>query len=313
MYPWGSNRRFNAWTDQARKRFGTRLQKLSINAGFSCPSRDGSKGSGGCTFCNNEGNNPSYGKPHKSISDQIDEGLLIVRKRYRRAKLFVAYFQAFSNTHAPLPILQQIYDEALAHPAISGLVIGTRPDCVDDEKLDYIAACAEKHFVKVEYGIESCYNATLQRINRGHTFEDAVNAVEATAKRGIFNGAHFIFGLPGESRQMMRDQVIQINALPLDTVKFHQLQMVKNTAMEREYQTFPERFDLFELDEYIEFVASFLERLRPGIAIDRLSGEIPPRLISGKRWGNVRSDAIIKMVEQHMAQKGTYQGCRLIA
>lgn len=308
MYPWDNSRRFNAWSDQARKKFGTRLQKLTINAGLSCPNRDGTVGLGGCTFCNNEGFNPSYCDPQKDIKQQIDEGLSFIKNRYPRAKLFVAYFQAYSNTHAPLRHLRSIYDEALGHPDISGLVIGTRPDCVDDEKLDYFEELSERHFIKIEYGVESCYNDTLQRINRGHSFETSARSIEATAARGIFNGIHLIFGLPGESRQMMLEQINHINKLPINTIKFHQLQIVKHTLMAEEYASFPERFHLFELGEYFSFVASFLERLRPDIAIDRLSGEVPPRLIAGKRWQNIRADGVIGLIEKELEKRNTHQG-----
>ncbi len=308
MYPWGNERRFNAWADLAKRRFGTRLQKLSINAGFSCPNRDGTVGYGGCTFCNNEGFNPSYCNPQKPIAKQIDEGLSFIKKRYPRAKLFVAYFQAYSNTHASLKRLKEIYGQALAHPGISGLVIGTRPDCMDSEKLDYLAGLSEKYFIKVEYGVESCYDTTLQRINRGHSFDDSVRAIEETASRGIFNGIHMIFGLPGESRQMMLDQVELINKMPVNTIKFHQLQIVKDTPMAEEYRKHPERFNLFDLEEYVDFVVSFVERLHPNIAIDRFSGEVPPRLITGPRWENIRSDGIIGMVEQGLEQRNSHQG-----
>ena len=311
MYPWENERRFNAWANQAKKRFGTRLQKLSINAGFSCPNRDGTVGYGGCTFCNNEGFNPSYCNPEKPIARQIDEGLSFIKNRYPRAKLFVAYFQAYSNTHAHLKLLEEIYEQALAHPEISGLVIGTRPDCIDSEKLDYFAELAKRYFIKLEYGVESCYNSTLKRINRGHSFEDSVHAIKETASRSIFNGIHMIFGLPGESRQMMLDQVELINKLPVNTIKFHQLQIVKDTPMADEYRNHPERFNLFGLEEYVEFVVSFVERLHPAIAIDRFSGEVPPRLITGPRWGNVRSDTIIGMVERGLEKRNSHQGCQI--
>ena len=313
MYPWGNERRFNAWTDQAKQRFGTRLQKLTINAGFSCPNRDGTIGYGGCTFCNNKGFNPSYCDPEKPIIEQIDEGLSFIKRRYRRARLFVAYFQAYSNTHAPLEALKTVYEQALAHPAISGLVIGTRPDCVDAQKLDYLAELSENHFIKVEYGVESCYDDTLVRIRRGHRFEDSVKAINETAARGIFNGIHMILGLPGESRQMMLDQVEQINKLPIHTIKLHQLQIVRDTVMAEEYQKHPERFSLFELEEYVDFVVSFIERLRPDIFIDRFSGEVSPSLIIGKKWGNVRSDQIIGMIEKAMDEKDTWQGSKYIS
>lgn len=308
MYTWGNNRRFNTWADQVKKKYGTRMQKLSINAGFSCPNRDGTVSYGGCTFCNNAGFNPSYCDPKKTITEQIDEGLSFIKIRYPRAKMFVAYFQAYSNTHASLQKLKGIYSQALEHPEISGLVIGTRPDCIDDQKLNYLAELSEKHFIKLEYGVETCYNNTLLRINRGHTFEDSAKAIEKTASKGICTGIHMIFGLPGETRQMMLDQVELINKLPINTIKFHQLQIVKDTVMADEYLEHPERFELFDLEEYVEFVASFVERLRPGIAIERFSGEVPPRLIAGKRWRNVRSDVIIGMIEACLERRNSFQG-----
>lgn len=306
-YPWGTDRRFNAWSDQSRKRYGTRLQKISVNAGFSCPNRDGTVGIGGCSFCNNEGFSPSYCKPEKSITQQIDQGLAFIRKRYPRAGKFLAYFQAYSNTYGSLEDLKKIYEQALDHPHISGLVIGTRPDCVDEEKLDYFATLAGHYFVKLEYGVESCYDDTLQRINRGHGFEQSRRAIAMTAERGIMTGIHMIFGLPGETRKQMLDQVTMLNQLPIQTIKFHQLQIVKGTAMASEYAMFPERFRLFELEEYVDFIVSFIERLRSDVSVDRLSGEVPPRLIEGKRWENVRSDNFMQMVERKMIERDTFQ------
>ncbi len=307
-YPWGNNRRFHSWTDEIRTRYGTRLQKVSVNAGFGCPNRDGSKGVGGCTFCNNKGFSPSYCDPEKPVGQQIDEGLSFLRRRYPRAGVFVAYLQTYSNTHAPVSKLMQVYEAALAHPAISGLVIGTRPDCVDEEKLNYLAGLAEKHFIHVEYGIESCNDRTLERVNRGHSFADSRRAIFLTAERGILTGAHMIAGLPGESREMMLSHADRINDLPLNSLKLHQLQIVRGTAMAEEYNDHPERFDLFSLEEYIGFVVDFLERLHPGIAIDRFSGEVPPQFILGRRWGNVRSDAVARLIEQCLEEKGAYQG-----
>lgn len=306
-YPWGSDRRFNAWSDQCRQRFGTRVQKLSVNAGFSCPNRDGTVGWGGCTFCNNEGFSPSYCQPSKPIKQQIDEGLQFMRKRYPRAGKFLAYFQTYSNTYASLEKLKNIYEQALDHPHISGLVIGTRPDCVDAEKLDYLATLAGEYFIKLEYGVESCHDSTLKLINRGHCFADTQRAIAMTAERGLMTGIHMIFGLPGETRKQMLDQSATINELPIDTIKFHQLQIVKNTAMAQEYAMYPERYQLFDLDEYVDFVISFIERLSPHIAIDRFSGEIPTRLIEGKSWGRVRSDILLQMVENKMIERDTFQ------
>ncbi|MFO7874675.1 MAG: TIGR01212 family radical SAM protein [Bacteroidales bacterium] len=313
MYYWGNSRRFNAWSDMSRKLYGTRLQKLTINAGFTCPNRDGTVGTGGCSFCNNEGFNPSYCDPEKAIRQQIDQGLELIRKRYPRAGKFVAYFQAYSNTHAPLETLRDIYEEALSHPAISGLVIGTRPDCVDEEKLDYLRDLARHYFIKLEYGVESCYDETLKRINRGHTFRDTKIALQMTGERELHAGIHMLFGLPGERREAMLAQVDIINTLPINTIKFHQLQIVEGTPFARAFKENPGQFDLFELEDYIDFIVAFLERLRPDISVDRLSGEVPPRFIVGQRWskrGNIRADVVMQMIEKKLAEKDTFQGKR---
>ena len=222
-YPWGHNRRFNAYSNYFKKTFGERVQKVTIDAGFNCPNRDGSKGIGGCTYCNNDAFNPSYCVPDKTITQQIYEGIEFHEKRYRRANKFLAYFQAYSNTYAPLKKLKTIYDEALSIPGITGLVIGTRPDCIDDEKLEYFQELSEKYYIILEYGIESTNNDTLKKINRGHTFEEAIEALQKTKQYGIKTGAHFIFGLPGESKGYILGEAKTISSLPLDTVKFHQL------------------------------------------------------------------------------------------
>ncbi len=308
MYSWGNQRRYHSWTDTMRKRYGTRLQKLSVNAGFSCPNRDGTVGVGGCTFCDNDAFSPAYCRPDKSVTEQIEKGLRFVSKRYPRATLFVAYFQSFSNTWAPLETLKTVYQEALAHPAVSGLVIGTRPDSVDADKLDYLAALGKEHIVKLEFGIESCHDHILKRINRGHGFSDSVKAIHMAAKRNITTGAHLIFGLPGESRGHMLEQVYEINKLPIDTIKFHQLQIVKGTSMAREYAAHPDDFKLFDPEGYVDFICEFISRLRSDIAIERLSGEVPPQYNAGKKWNGIRVDKMIAMVERALEEKQLYQG-----
>ena len=307
-FPWGDNRRFNSYSNYFRVRFGARVQKLSIDAGFSCPNRDGTKGTGGCTYCNNDSFNPSYCVPEKSITTQLEDGVKFHKWRYRRAVSYLAYFQAFSNTYAPLDVLKKMYQEALDFPEIIGIVIGTRPDCIDDSKLDYLQQLSEKYYVSVEYGIESCYNKTLNRINRGHTFEAAAEAVEKTALRGINVGAHFIFGLPGESHNDMIAEAAIISKIPLTTVKFHQLQIIKGTVMEHEYENNPSDFELFTCDEYIDFFITFLEKLNPNIVVERFTSEVPPRFLSVGSWGKKRADQIVTMIENRMEERNTWQG-----
>ena len=254
MYPWNHHRRFNSYAEYFKKEFGGRVQKLAINAGFTCPNRDGSKGFGGCTYCDNDAFNPSYCHPEKSVALQIKEGIEFHENRYRRASRYLAYFQPYSNTYAPLDKLKEIYSQALAFPEIIGLVIGTRPDCIDEKKLDYFRELAVHHYIMLEYGIESCYNRTLKRINRGHTFEDAVESLEMTARFNLKSGIHLIFGLPGETKQDMMEEAGIISKLPVNNVKLHQLQMIKGTRMAEEFKANPADFTTFTLDEYIDFV-----------------------------------------------------------
>jgi hypothetical protein len=307
-YPWGHERRFNAYSNYFRSLYGARVQKVSIDAGFTCPNRDGSKGFGGCTYCNNDAFNPSYCQPVKPVSEQIREGIEFHKWRYNEAVSYLAYFQAYSNTYAPLSNLINLYEEALSYPGVVGLIIGTRPDCIDDEKLDYLKELSARCYVAIEYGIESCYNKTLNRINRGHTFEDAVVALEKTAALGINAGAHFIFGLPGESREEMLDEVDIISGLPLKTVKFHQLQIIKGTTMELEFKNNPGDFELFTWEDYLDFFILFLERLNPAIVVERFTGEAPPRFLTGVGWGKKRTDQIVNLIENRMAELNTWQG-----
>ncbi len=307
-YPWKHPRRFNAYANYFRQHFGERVQKLSIDAGFSCPNRDGSAGIGGCTYCNNDAFNPSYCLPEKSVLQQIDEGIEFHAKRYRRAEKYLAYFQAFSNTYAPLKQLITIYDQALHHPSIAGLVIGTRPDCMDVEKLDYFAQLSKEKYLIIEYGIESCYDKTLESINRGHNFACLLEMLELTAARGIKTGGHIIFGLPGESREEMLAEAAILSKLPLNNIKFHQLQIIKNTAMEQMFKKNPEIFSFFELNDYIEFMVDFLEKLNPSIVVERFAGEVPPRFLVGPGWGLIRNDQILQKVEKRLEERDSWQG-----
>lgn len=308
IFLWGNDRRFNTFSAYCIKTFGSRLQKLSVDAGFTCPNRDGTVGTGGCSYCSNDAFNPSYCLPEKSITQQIDEGIEFHKFRYRRATKYIAYFQPYSNTNKNLDELKKIYGEALAHPSISGISIGTRPDCVDDEKLDYLQQLSKKYFVSVEYGIESCYDKTLKAINRGHSFKAAEEAIRKTAARNIFTAAHIIFGLPGENTETMLNQAEIISQLPLNSIKLHQLQIIKGTKMAEEYHNDPSLFTLFSLEEYIDFVIDFLERLNPQIIIERLSGEVPPRFLEVSTWGLIRADRVLQLIEQRMKDRETWQG-----
>ena len=408
-YPDGKH--YNSFVGYYRRRYGERVQKLVLDAGFSCPNRDGTVGWGGCSYCDNAAFHPGYSTPGKALLAQIEEGIEFQRVRYPRVRHYLGYFQAYSNTYGTLERLQRAYEEVLSHPEVVGIVIGTRPDCVDEEKLDYLSGLAGGRVLKgwrrtfggsgidggwanersadsgsgangwraddrstndrstddrstndrstnsisansistnsisansrstnggsiddrstnngsadgglpegktidapivvVEYGIESCYDATLRRINRGHDFECARRAVEMTAERGLDTGAHFILGLPGETREMLLDQCDAISSLPLRSVKFHQLQIVKGTAMEKEYAADPSAFYRPALDEYLDFVIDILERLRPDLYIERVAGEVPPRFVNDTPWGLVRNFEILRMLDRRMEERGARQG-----
>ncbi len=328
-----NGRRFNSYSNYFKKQFGGRVQKISIDAGFSCPNRDGKISTGGCTFCSNDAFNPSYCRPEKSITQQIEEGIEFHQRRYRRASKYLAYFQPFSNTYKPLEELKRIYEQALEPidsihphpytrndmgskaietPKIIGIVIGTRPDLVDEQILQYLSEIQQTHYVMLEYGVESIYDETLLRVNRGHDFATAERAIRLTAQYGIPCGAHFIFGLPGESKTMMLDAADVISRLPLTTVKFHQLQIFKDTKMAEEYQQHPEHFHLFDLEEYIDFVIDFAERLSPNIVIERFAGEVPPRYLVSEPWMKLRYDEVLARIEKRMGERDTWQGNKYI-
>lgn len=307
-----AERRYNAFVDILKERYGSRLQKLVVDAGFCCPNRDGTLARGGCTYCDNNAFHPSYSTPDKSIVRQLEEGVEFHRRRYPRAEKYLAYFQPYSNTYAPLEKLKSLYGEALAFPGVVGLAIGTRPDCLDGAKLDYLASLkASGKVVLLEIGIESCYDATLGHINRRHSWAQAEEAVCAAAERGLKPCAHFIFGLPGESREMMLDGAAKINGLPLGSVKFHQLQIIKGTPMELEFAAHPERFVTWTLPEYIDFFIDFLERLRPDLPVERFAGEVPPRFVNSTPWGLVRNVDLLRMLEKRLEERETYQGAAL--
>jgi hypothetical protein len=307
-YPWGHKRRFNSYTEYIRKTFGGRVQKVVVDAGFTCPNRDGTKGTGGCTYCDNDAFNPSYCNPKEDLHVQISKGIEFHSVRYRRAEKFLVYFQPYSNTYAPLDTLRPLYERALDYPGVLGLVIGTRPDCMDEEKLDYLKELSGRCFIQVEYGIESCYDRTLSHINRGHTFAESEEMIRRTRERGIRTGAHMIFGLPGESEEEMLAEAEMLSSLSIDTIKFHQLQIVKGTAMEREYLADPSEFVQFTMEGYIRFIVSFIERLSPGIVIERFSGEVPPRLLNHVSWDLIRYDEVLRLIEKELERRDTWQG-----
>jgi radical SAM protein (TIGR01212 family) len=271
---------FGTWL---RKRFPDfRVQKISIDAGFTCPNRDGRISTGGCTYCDNRTFNPSYCDRNKSIREQLKEGKDFFNRKYSNMK-YLAYFQAFTNTYGSVDLLKKMYEEALQEEDIVGLVIGTRPDCISTPLLDYLEQLSRQTFLIVEYGIESANNETLRRINRGHTFECSKKAVEMTAERGILTGGHIILGLPGEDREESLRQAPIISSLPLNILKIHQMQIIKGTRLAEEYLQNP--FPLYTVEEYVRLIADYISLLRKDLVLERFVSQSPPELLVAPRWG----------------------------
>ena len=288
--------------------FPFKVQKISLNAGFTCPNRDGTVGYGGCTYCNNQTFNPAYCRTEKSVTEQLEEGKLFFARKYPDMK-FLAYFQAYTNTYAELEELKRKYEEALQVPDVVGLVIGTRPDCMPDSLLDYLEELNKRTFLIVEYGIESTDNTILKRINRGHTFEVAEEAVRKTAARGIRVGAHIILGLPGEDRSALIKQADLLSSLPLTTLKLHQLQLIKGTRMAAEYENQPDDFHLYTAEEYIDLVIDYVEHLRPDMVLERFVSQSPKELLIAPDWG-LKNHEFTDKVKKRMRERDAWQGKR---
>jgi uncharacterized protein len=297
---------YNDLGDFLRNIFPYKVQKISLNAGFTCPNRDGSKGWGGCTYCNNQTFSPEYCHTERSITQQLDEGVRFFSRKYPDMK-YLAYFQAYTNTYDEMERLKAIYEEALNYPGVVGLIVGTRPDCVPDALLDYFAELAKKTFVMVEYGLESTLDKTLLRINRGHTQAESEEAIRKTAGRGIYTGAHLILGLPGETKEEILHHADIISSLPLTTVKLHQLQLIRNTRMAKEFSDRPAEFHLYTADEYIELVVDFVEKLNPSITIERFVSQSPKELLIAPDWGLKNFEFTAKVLKR-MKERGAYQG-----
>lgn len=295
---------YNDYGSWIRSLFSFRVQKISIDGGFSCPNRDGTVSAGGCTFCDNRTFNPSYCDPAKSIREQIQTGKDFFARKYPTMR-YLAYFQAYSNTYAPLDTLRRRYEEALSQDGVVGIVIGTRPDCVTEETLDYLEELSRRTFVIVEYGIESVDNATLKRINRGHTFECSRDAIIATHERGILTGGHIILGLPGETAEDNIRQAAEISALPLDILKLHQLQIIRGTQLAEDYLSKP--FKLYTADEYIDVCIRYIERLRKDLVLERFVSQSPADMLIAPKWGIKNHEFTDRLVNE-LKRRRTWQG-----
>lgn len=298
--------RYNEFGNWLKEQLGVKAQKISLNAGFTCPNRDGRVGIGGCTYCNNQTFNPDYCVTDKTVARQLEEGKSFFARKYPEMK-YLAYFQAYTNTYDSIDNLRAKYEEALSVPDVIGLVIGTRPDCMPDALLDYLSEVNRRTFLIVEYGVESVYDTTLQRINRGHTHAQTIDAITRTAARGIRVGAHLILGLPQESREELIAEAGILSALPLTTLKLHQLQLITGTRMAEEYAQQPADFHLFTAEEYIDLVIDFVERLRPDIVLERFVSQSPSSLLAVEGWG-LKNHEFVAKVRCRMEERDAHQG-----
>lgn len=303
MNPWHPERYF-AYGPYLQRKFGTRVYKVSIDAGFTCPNRDGKVAIGGCTYCNNDSFRAHGTAPTLSVSDQVSNGIEFLRRRFR-AKKFIAYFQNYTNTYAPVEHLERLYHEALSHPDVIGLSIGTRPDCVEEEKLRLIEDLARRRYVTVEFGLESVHDRTLRAVNRGHDFAAWLEAIERSAGRGVHLATHVILGLPGETRAEMLQSARVVSSLPIDFIKIHHLHVVKGTRMAAEYRRQP--FATFTFHEYAELLCDYLEILSPRICVQRLFGRAPEVMILAPKW-NLSKDEVIRKLKQEMERRDCWQG-----
>ena len=300
-------RRYNAYNEWAKREHGGRLQKVSIDAGFTCPNRDGSQGVGGCSFCNNDGFTPSYLREQRNILDQIETGLAFMRRRYPDTVGFLAYFQSYSNTYDDLDRLKKLYETALSHPDIAGLAIGTRPDCLPEKVLDYLAELSREMPLELEIGIESCNDEVLRECLRGHDFACTEDAIRRAARRGLFITGHLLLGLPLETRASLIEGAKALAKLPLDALKFHQLQIVRGTRLANQYRSAPEHIQLLDPDSYLNAVIDMLEHLPPHMKIQRLGSEVPPNVLVSPDWG-MRLHKFPARLEEKLKARSTWQG-----
>lgn len=307
-YPWGHNKPYNDYSSFFKRKFKQRIQKISIDAGFTCPNRDGTKGRGGCLYCYNKSFNPFYCSPEKSITGQLNEGIAFFQPKYKTQK-YLAYFQAYTNTYGTFQELCPMYEEALHHPKVIGLVIATRPDCISAQLLDYLNKKGKKAYIVLEYGVETYKNQTLDKINRNHTFEEAVDALKLTAlRKHIRSGIHLILGLPGETKADYITMANKISKLPVETIKLHQLQVLRETKMAQLFENQPELFEIYTVEQYIDIVVNFLAHLNPAMIVERFISESPPELIISPKWNRIKNFEFVSKVEKELHNRNWYQG-----
>ena len=302
-----TGKRYLDYSSFIKLHFGERVQKISLDIGFSCPNRDGSKGFGGCTYCNNNTFNPDYCEPQKSVQQQLEQGIEFFSRKGKNNK-YLAYFQAYTNTYSDFESLKKLYDEALSVPKVVGLVIGTRPDCISEEIINYLDELSKKYFISLEFGVESTNEKTLLEVNRCHTFEETKATYKLCRNKGFHLGAHIILGLPGETKKDLLQHAFELSKLPIATLKLHHLQIVKNSVMAVQYNRNPEKFNLFTAEDYIEFIAEFISNIRPDIIIERFISEAPKDLLIAPKWGGLKNFEIVAKIDKLLIEKNIWQG-----
>ena len=300
-------KRYNNYSTFIKKQFNQRVQKVSLDTGFTCPNRDGSKGVGGCTYCNNNSFNPDYCEPKKSISQQLQEGIDFFSKKYK-SQQYMAYFQAYTNTYSDIALLRKLYLEAIDHPDVVGMVIGTRPDCINEEIIDLLSEISKSVYVSLEFGVESTLDRTLDLINRCHSFEETKAGYELSKDKGLHLGAHMIIGLPGETRDDLLSHAAELSKLPIHTLKLHQLQIIKNTMMAYQLKNTPEMFNLFDVETYVDLMTDFVALLRPDIIIERFISESPAELLLAPKWNGLKNFEIVDKIDKKLKEKDLWQG-----
>ncbi len=301
ILPW------NDYSSYIKRTFGQRVQKISVNAGFTCPNRDGSISKGACIYCTNKSFSPFYCNSNSSIKEQLEKGIAFFSPKYKAQK-YLAYFQSFTNTYGKINHLKNLYEEALSVNGVEGLVIATRPDCIDKNKLKMIKDISKDKYISIEYGVESTIDKTLDFINRGHSYQQTIDAVELTAKMGINTGLHMILGLPGEIEEDFYHHAKEISKLPINTLKVHQMQVLKETKLAQIYNESPELFFDLKLENYIRIIVNFLEFLNPNIIVERFTSESPKEMIIYPDWQGKKNFEISHIVQAKMKDMDTYQG-----
>ncbi|HET7288913.1 MAG TPA: TIGR01212 family radical SAM protein [Thermodesulfobacteriota bacterium] len=297
-------RRYNSYHDYLKERFGCRVNKVSLDMGFTCPNRDGSLARGGCVYCNNDSFVPPYARARYSMRDQLTGGMEYLKKRFKAEK-FIVYFQAYTNTYGSVSELERMYREALAYEGVVGIAVGTRSDCIDEEKIDMFERLAKECYVSLEYGIESVYDKSLEFMNRGHDYRSVLDAFGMSKGRGFELGAHIILGLPTETRDEMLAMADEVSSLPIDCLKIHNLHIVKGTPLARMYKENP--FGLFGYEEYLDFIVRFLERLSPDIIVERFFTDTPRSLLIAPGWNKSHIE-VIRGIEEELEKRDTHQG-----